>query len=75
MRRKIVLLSVLLKDQTPDVRERVCAKVTEAYRGFAVANGRVRTTSEAIGRSQGTSTRWPETVKWVISSREPAFAL
>ena len=40
--------SVLLKDQTPDARERVWAKVTQAYGRFAQASGRVRTTNEAI---------------------------
>jgi len=40
--------SVLLEDQTPDARERVWAKVTEAYGRFAQANGRVRTTNAAI---------------------------
>lgn len=40
--------SVLLKDQTADARERVWAKVTEAYARFADASGRVRTTNEAI---------------------------
>jgi len=40
--------NVLLKDQTPDARERVWAKVTEAYGRFAAASGRVRTTNEAI---------------------------
>jgi ubiquinone/menaquinone biosynthesis C-methylase UbiE len=40
--------SVLLKDQTPDAREGVWARVTEAYGRFAEASGRVRTTNEAI---------------------------
>jgi ubiquinone/menaquinone biosynthesis C-methylase UbiE len=40
--------TVLLKDQTPDVRERIWGKVTEAYGRFADARGRVRTTNEAI---------------------------
>jgi enediyne biosynthesis protein CalE5 len=40
--------TVLLKDQTPDARERIWGKVTEAYGRFADASGRVRTTNEAI---------------------------
>ena len=40
--------TVLLKDQTPDARERIWRKVTEAYGRFADASGRVRTTNEAI---------------------------
>jgi SAM-dependent methyltransferase len=40
--------SDLLKDQTPDARERIWGKVTEAYGRFADANGRVRTTNEAV---------------------------
>jgi hypothetical protein len=40
--------SVLLKDQTPDARERIWRKVTEAYERFADATGRVRTTNEAV---------------------------
>jgi len=40
--------SVLLKDQTPEARERIWGKVTEAYARFADASGRVRTTNEAI---------------------------
>ena len=40
--------SVLLKDQTPDARERIWGKVTEAYGLFADATGRVRTINEAI---------------------------
>ena len=40
--------SVLLKDQTPDARERIWGKVTEAYGRFADATGRVRTTNEAV---------------------------
>jgi enediyne biosynthesis protein CalE5 len=40
--------SALLMDQTPDARERIWAKVTEAYRRFADATGRVRTTNEAV---------------------------
>jgi ubiquinone/menaquinone biosynthesis C-methylase UbiE len=40
--------TVLLKDQTPDARARIWAKVTEAYGRFADASGRVRTTNEAI---------------------------
>jgi hypothetical protein len=37
-----------LKDQTPDARERIWGKVTEAYGRFADASGRVRTINEAI---------------------------
>jgi SAM-dependent methyltransferase len=40
--------NALLKDRTADVRERVWARVTEAYGRFADASGRVRTTNEAI---------------------------
>jgi len=40
--------SVLLKDQTAQARERIWAKVTEAYARFADSTGRVRTTNEAI---------------------------
>jgi SAM-dependent methyltransferase len=40
--------NALLKDRTADVRERVWARVTEAYGQFADASGRVRTTNEAI---------------------------
>lgn len=40
--------SVLLKDQTPDAREHIWRKVTEAYARFADATGRVRTTNEAV---------------------------
>ncbi len=40
--------SVLLKDRTPDARERIWTKVTEAYAQFAQASGRVRTANEAI---------------------------
>jgi hypothetical protein len=40
--------SVLLKDQTPDARQRIWGKVTQAHARFADANGRVRTTNEAI---------------------------
>jgi SAM-dependent methyltransferase len=40
--------NALLKDRTADVRERVWARVTEAYGQFADASGRVRTTTEAI---------------------------
>jgi SAM-dependent methyltransferase len=40
--------NVLLKDQTPDARERIWGKVTEAYARFADATGRVRTTNEAV---------------------------
>jgi SAM-dependent methyltransferase len=40
--------SALLKDQTPDARARIWRKVTEAYGRFADANGRVRTTNEAV---------------------------
>jgi enediyne biosynthesis protein CalE5 len=40
--------SALLKDQTPDARERIWGKVTEAYGQFADSSGRVRTTNEAV---------------------------
>jgi SAM-dependent methyltransferase len=40
--------SVLLKDHTPDARERIWGKVTEVYARFADATGCVRTTNEAI---------------------------
>jgi SAM-dependent methyltransferase len=40
--------SVLLKDQTHDVRKRIWGKVTEAYGRFADEIGRVRTTNEAV---------------------------
>lgn len=40
--------SVLLKDQTPELRERIWGKVIEAYGRFADATDRVRTTNEAI---------------------------
>jgi hypothetical protein len=40
--------SVLLKDQPPEVRERIWEKVTTAYARCADESGRVRTTNEAI---------------------------
>jgi ubiquinone/menaquinone biosynthesis C-methylase UbiE len=40
--------SVLLKDQTPEARERIWEKVTNAYARCADASGRVRTRNEAI---------------------------
>jgi enediyne biosynthesis protein CalE5 len=40
--------SVLLRDQTSEARERIWAKVTEAYARFANPTSRVRTTNEAI---------------------------
>jgi enediyne biosynthesis protein CalE5 len=40
--------TALLKDQTPDAREHIWGKVTEAYGLFADATGRVRTTNEAV---------------------------
>jgi ubiquinone/menaquinone biosynthesis C-methylase UbiE len=48
--------TVLLKDQTPDARARIWARVTEAYGRFADASGRVRTTNEAI---------------WVAGTKQP----
>jgi SAM-dependent methyltransferase len=40
--------TALLKDRTPEARERIWGKVTEAYGQFAGATGRVRTTNEAV---------------------------
>ncbi|MPZ59503.1 MAG: methyltransferase domain-containing protein [Rhizobiales bacterium] len=40
--------SVLLKDQPPEVRERIWEKVTKAYARCADPSGRIRTTNEAI---------------------------
>jgi SAM-dependent methyltransferase len=39
--------SLLLKDQSPETRERIWVRVTESYARLADVNGRVRTTNEA----------------------------
>lgn len=41
-------LATLLGGQPPDAQERVWGKVTDAYRQFEGADGRVRTENQAI---------------------------